>query len=201
MRRCVSVLLAAILVLPLATSAAAAPAAVTACTKGDVDSLAHGAIAVAMQSFRGREMGSSGAWSCQFRLYDGNEDPEDNPEIPHVFKASDWFLGGIFYWWTFAELEEFGWTRQEGLAHINAIEDHLFWRPAGGQWTELPLSRTVYRGVPSPSGVAPVMQHRCYIFAAGSLAPGVYEWRWDNFDLAFDPPEFTAYGEVHVVAD
>lgn len=204
MRRIISPTLSATLLALLlaAPVGAAGDGSTSICTKGDVQSIASGTIPVAIQSDRGGDLGSAGAWSCQFRLYDGNDEDEDNPEVPHVFSADDWFLGGIFQWLSRAEMEALGFGRAEAVASLDSIQDHLFWRERGGEWAELPLTQTSRRSVLAPWGeVLTVVHHRYHIFAAGSLEPGVYEWRWENYDLLYDPPDFTAYGEVHIVAN
>lgn len=200
MRRTISIIAAALMLLSAVVGAQARPASPNACTKGDVQSLAGGTIAVAKQSFREIETGSAGAWSCQFRLYDGNDgEIEDNPEVPHVFTTRDWFLGGIFEWLYNDELTAFGWDRKQGIAFLDSIDDHFYWREQDGSWTELPLTEITHRSVRHPSGeVLPVMHHRYHLFRPGSLAPGTYEWRWDTFDTIFGG--FTAHGEVQIVA-
>lgn len=210
MRRPISLVVAVTLMLVSTATAQAHPASPNACTKGDVQSLASGTMAIGKQRLRGIETGSSGAWACQFRLYDGNDDPDDpfegpmvdNPEVPDVFTADSWFLGGIFEWLFNEELAAEGWDRKQGGAYLDSIVDRMFWREQGGAWTELPLTEITHRSVRHLSGeVIPVLHHRFHIFAAGSLAPGVYEWRWENYDPLSDPPDFTAYGEVHIVAN
>lgn len=210
MKRTISMLAAAVLMLLSAsTGAVARPASPNACTKGDVESLAGGTIAIGKQRLRGIETGSSGAWACQFRLYDGNDDPDDpfggpgvdNPEVPDVYTADSWILGGINEWLFNEDLAALGWDRKQGSAYLDSIVDRMFWREQGGAWTELPLMEITHRSVRHPSGeVIPVLHHRFHIFAAGSLAPGVYQWRWESTDPLF-PPTFIAYGEVHIVAN
>lgn len=191
----VSLAVAALLALVVAAPAGAT--AQPACRKADVQSVASGTIAVAKQSFRGGELGSAGAWSCQFRLYDDND--ENDPEVPHVFTADDWFLGGIFEWVSGSEMETLGFDHAAAVAYLDSIQERLFWREQGAEWVELPLSQTSRRSVLAPWGeVLSVVQHRYHIFAAGSLEPGVYEWRWE-VDDPLSPPPGTAFGEVHIL--
>jgi len=199
MRRVLSLAAIAAL-LALAGAAPAAASGQSLCSKGDVQALADGTIPVAKQVFKERENGSGNAWLCQFRFYDGNDgETPDNPEVPDVFRQSDWFLAGIFDWLTVAEMQELGVDRAGAAALIGSIQDRLFWREQGGEWTELPLMETPYRTVRAPWGeVLNVFRHRYHVFAAGTYEPGIYEWRVDTVG-PFDPPEYTTYGEVHIV--
>jgi hypothetical protein len=54
---------------------------------------------------------------CQYRLFLEGE---------HTFRATDVILGGAFYFYTKAELDELGWTRQQGIDDLKLIETRLF---------------------------------------------------------------------------
>jgi hypothetical protein len=190
MRRVSSVLLTAVLPwVPLAAPVSANEG----CTEGNVKGFANGTIAVAKQSQPGRqENGTAGAWSnCQFRFYDDT--------TTHVFTDEEYFLGGIFIWITDDEIEEFGLTRKEAVSDLDSIQDRLFWRAVGEAWTELPITKSTVRGVNAPlfGDVFHVMDHRYHIFAPGSEAPGMYQWKWQQTSPFFPPGEVT--GEVLIV--
>jgi hypothetical protein len=199
-RRAISLLVIPTL-LAISSVATVAAADADTCTKGNVQGLARSAMAVAKQTFKGREHGSGNSWSCQFRLYDGNDDENnpDNPEVPDVFGETDWFLGGVFLWLTSGDLADLGWSKAEGRAFLeSAVIDRLFWRSQGGTWSELGLTRTVSHGTRAPWGeVLPLLTHTYFVFEAGSLAPGTYEWRWEWQDPVFGSD--TVYGEVQVL--
>jgi hypothetical protein len=77
---------------------------------------------------------------CQYRLQLKGE---------HTFRESDVFLGGTFYYYTMAELDEMGWTRQQGIDDLKLIETHVFLArklPGGGTGTlvEQNLLRTPF---------------------------------------------------------
>jgi hypothetical protein len=202
MPRVISLLVATTL-LALAVAAPAAAAKGSSCTKGDVQGIAQGTIAVAKQIFKERENGSGSAWLCQFRFYDDNDgDTPDSPEVPHVFRQGDWFLGGIFDWMTRAEMQEFAVDRAGAAALMGSIQDRLFWREQGGEWVELSLSETPYRSVRAPWGeILNVFRHRYHVFPGGTYEPGIYEWRVDSVVPFMDPPAYSTYGEVHIVAN
>jgi hypothetical protein len=163
-----------------------------------VEGFANGTIAVAKQSAPGRqENGTSGAWSnCQFRFYD------DNGPDPHEFTDEEYFLGGIFNWYTDELIEELGLTpRPVAVSDFHLLENTLLWREAGGEWEELELTSTAVRGVYAPlfGEVFHVMDHSYYIFEPG-MDPGPYEWKW-VIDAPWIPegPVVAGWGEVIIV--
>jgi len=198
MRRLLTALLTMVLLVSLPLVAPAGATANDGCTKGNVEGLANGTIAVAKQSVPGRqENGTSGAWSnCQFRFYD------DNGPDPHEFTDEEYFLGGIFNWYTDELIEELGLTpRPVAVSDFHLLENTLLWREAGGEWEELELTSTAVRGVYAPffGEVFHVMDHTYYIFEPG-MDLGAYEWKW-LVDAPWIPegPVVAGSGEVIIV--
>jgi hypothetical protein len=199
MRRAMTVLLTMAL---LASAPLGAPASATAndgCTKGNVEGFANGGIAIAKQNGTN---GTAAAWeNCQFRFYDDN-----GPTTPHVFTDEEYFLGGIFNWFTDADIEEFDlFPRPVAVSDFDLLESTLFWRElvAEGEpeeeWEELELTSTAVRGVYAPffGEVFHVMGHDYHIFEPG-MNPGAYEWKWVIDAPWFPAPEIVV-GEVLIV--
>ncbi len=163
------------------------------CTKGNVQGFAHGGIAIAKQQGTN---GTAAAWeNCQFRFYD-----ENGPTTPHVFTDEEYFLGGVFNWVPDYVIDQFDLTRNEAAASLELAVDSLFWREVGdSDWTELSITKSTVRGVYAPlfGEVFDVMDHRYHIFAPGSVAPGMYQWKWVSTSPFF--PTETVIGEVHIV--
>ena len=196
MRRALTVLLtmALLMSVPLVVPASATPN--DGCTKGNVQGFANGGITIAKQSQPGRqENGTAGAWSnCQFRFYD------DNGPAPHVFTDEEYFLGGIFNWIPDDIIDEFGLTRNEAAAALDLTVESLSWREVGEvAWTELSITKSTVRAVYSPrfGEVFDVMDHRYHVFEPGSVAPGMYEWKWMSTSPFFATE--TVIGEVQIV--
>jgi hypothetical protein len=195
MRRAMTVLLTMAL---LASAPLGAPASATAndgCTKGNVEGFANGGIAIAKQNGTN---GTAAAWeNCQFRFYDDN-----GPTTPHVFTDEEYFLGGIFNWYTDADIEEFDlFPRPVAVSDFHLFENNLFWRETGGEWEELELTSAAVRGVYAPlfGEVFHVMAHTYHIFEPGSVNPGAYEWKW-VIDAPWIPgPLVAGVGEVVIV--
>lgn len=186
------VLVVAMTAIMLGVVVAPAGAADEICTSGDVQRMVG-----AMQQAFGT--GSEAAERCQFRLYDGNDDVPDAPEVPHVFTDQDWVLAGILQWSPRDVLDEFGLKRADGVDYLtNDVVDRFFWGPKGETLDEIPLTHTNYRGfVFADGGGRLVGNHRYHVFAPGSLDPGEYEWRWEYYDFFFGD-YFEAFGEVHI---
>ena len=137
-------------------AAVAAPAGDDRCTASDVQRLAHHIFDVVTLAWTddgsAEEAQADHLFEdCQFRLYDDNdpEDNPDNPEIPHVFSEDDYFLAGISAGYTYAELEELGFTRAEAIAEMNKFTDRFFWGPAtatDAELEEIKLASTPYLG-------------------------------------------------------
>jgi len=120
--------------------------------------------------------------------------------VPHVFTDEEYFLGGIFQWITNDIIEQFDLMRNDAASGLGLIVDRLFMREVGElEWTELSLTKSTVRAAYSPLAgeVLPVVDHRYHIFEPGSLAPGMYEWRW-VVTAPFFPTE-TVIGEIHIV--
>jgi hypothetical protein len=118
-----------------------------------------------------------------------------------VFTDEEYFLGGIFGWYTDDLIEELDLTpRPVAVSDFNLFENNLFWRETGGEWEKLELTSTAVRGVYSPLAgeVFHVMAHAYHIFEPG-MNPGTYEWKW-VIDAPWIPvPEVAGVGEVLIV--
>jgi hypothetical protein len=80
---------------------------------------------------------------CQYRLYADREH--------FTFNDEDWFVGGIAQFFTYEELEQFGMTREEGIAELETITSRLWLAKIGprGKVVETPveqlLMQTAYK--------------------------------------------------------
>ena len=77
------------------------------------------------------------ALNCDFRLF-------IEPEAPLVWAENESFFGGDFWWITGADRSALGWSRNDVIAYLNGVEEHLFWGPAStpdSGLTELKLKR------------------------------------------------------------
>jgi hypothetical protein len=199
MRRALAIIAAFLLL----SAPAAGSATDYQCTKGDIESLIHaGPQAVKLHLFMDKTQGPGGAWKeCQFRLYDDNDDEAspDDPEVPHIFSANDWFLGGVLFFLTRDEWESMGLDRDGAIDWLEQGSDQLFWAKKGESLTEVSLEETSYRNaVPDSSFGLLVVKHRYHLFEAGSLQPGTYEWRW-VLSHPSEPELFVAAGDVVIV--
>lgn len=176
---------------PTATTVPAAPpTADDRCTASDIQFVAHRNYDLFTLVFtdngspRENALAHHIAEDCQFRLYDDNdsEDNPDNPEVPHVFSEDDYFLGGIAFWYTLAELDEFGLSRAEAIADMKKFTEKVYWGPASAtdaQLVPIDVATTPYRN--EVLGDEPLVgNHRYVLFKAGTLAPGTYQWRWEQ---------------------
>ena len=169
-------------------AAVAAPAGDDRCTASDVQRLAHHIFDVVTLAWTddgsAEEAQADHLFEdCQFRLYDDNdpEDNPDNPEIPHVFSEDDYFLAGISAGYTYAELEELGFTRAEAIAEMNKFTDRFFWGPAtatDAELEEIELASTPYLDAFLGDDLI-VGNHIYVLFKANKLDPGDYKWRWE----------------------
>ena len=61
-----------------------------------------------------------GLWAkCQIRLYDDNDENDDNPEVPHTYTDKDHFLVGIFI---YEEYENFDPSDLDRAGLIDFLE-------------------------------------------------------------------------------
>ena len=79
---------------------------------------------------------------CQYRLYADREH--------FTFDDEDWFVGGIAQFFTYEELEQFGMTRDEGIAELETITSQLWLAKIGprgkvGTPVEQSLMETSYK--------------------------------------------------------
>jgi len=181
----------ALLTIPVISSnqsaAAASPQSADRCTATDVQRIAHHFFDFATDwSGDGspEDLYADHLFvNCQFRLYDSNdpEDNPDNPEIPHVFSEGDYFLAGIAGWYTYAELEDLGFTRADAIAEMNKYTDRFFWGPAtatDAELKEINLKSTPY--LDGFLGDDPIVGNHIYvIFKPNKHEPGEYKWRWE----------------------
>jgi hypothetical protein len=127
---------------------------------------------------------------CQFRLY------QDRETV--TFSDEDYILGGIVMFWTYEDLEAFGWTRAEAIADLELATDHVeIARVVGGvvgTFEEVPLIVTNYRDIFGPFGHA-VFNHRAFIT---KLPAGEYLVRWTLAYPGF--PDFTSTVRLVVTA-
>lgn len=72
------------------------------------------------------------------------------------------------------------------------VTGQRLWGPSGGNLTELRIVESKYRIVHDPSYDWLVANHRYHVFKPGSLAPGTYEWRWEQRGWPDDPEGFAA---------
>jgi hypothetical protein len=104
--------------------------------------------------------------SCEYRLY------EDGRH--YTFNDEDWFAGGIAWFFTDEELEQFGMTRQEGIAELETITNRLWLAKIGprgkvGTPVEQSLMQTAYKDTSLFGGL--VYTHYGVIL---NLPPGDY---------------------------
>jgi hypothetical protein len=104
--------------------------------------------------------------SCQYRLYEDREH--------FTFGDEDWFVGGIAHFLTYEDLEQFGMTREEGIAELETITSRLWLAkisPRGqvGTPVEQSLMQTAYKDTSLFGGL--VYTHRGVIL---NLPPGDY---------------------------
>ena len=92
------------------------------CTYGGAQALLEAAPVAATQASRSEETGIrphlGGLWNeCQFRLYLNKETV--------TFQEDDYILGGIAWWWTYEELAQLGWSRNQAIADLQLITDRI----------------------------------------------------------------------------
>ena len=103
--------------------------------------------------------------ACQYRAFFDGE---------HVtFQENDWFVGGIVW---FADYQQLGQTREEGIAELEKYTDRLWLSEIGpdgevGTPVEQSLMETAYKNLDTPDFGLIVYQHRGVIL---HLPPGDY---------------------------
>ena len=108
------------------------------CTTEDAETLLQDAISAYVSASPGPRIVDL-VERCQFRLY----------EEEVTFHANDVILGGIFYAYSYRELDELGWTREDAIADMETIELQVSVAkvlPDGsiGELSEQPLRSTGY---------------------------------------------------------
>ena len=127
---------------------------------------------------------------CQFRLYADGETV--------TFSDQDYILGGIFLFYTYEELEEFGLTRAEAIADLKLYVDRVeIASVVGGNvgtFEDVPLIVTSYRDALAPPGHV-VYNHRAFITR---LPAGEYLVRYTETYPGF--PDFVSTVRVVITA-
>jgi hypothetical protein len=142
-----------------------------ACTYGDAQALLLEAPVAATQSDRSDRPHLGGLWDeCQFRLYENRE--------TFTFQEDDHILGGIAWWWTYEEMDAFGWTRAEAIEDLELVTDRIELAVRDGdRWgpfEPVPVIVTSYRDA-QLFGTHIVFNHRAFI---AQLTAGEYLVRW-----------------------
>jgi hypothetical protein len=173
--------------LPAAHAAASEP-----CSYGDAQALLNqGPVAFRLADGSADQPGLGGlVGRCQFRLY------EDGATV--TFSDEDYFLGGIFLFWTYEELEEFGWTRAEAIADLKLVTDRMeIASVVGGEigaFEDVPLIVTRFRDAFGPPGHV-VYTHHAFIT---QLPAGEYLVRYTQSYPGF--PDFTSTVRVVITS-
>lgn len=88
------------------------------CTYGGAQALLQAAPIAATQSDRSDRPHLGQLWDeCQFRLY------RDKETV--TFREGDYFLGAIAVWWSYEEMDEFGWNRDEAIDDLELVTDRI----------------------------------------------------------------------------
>jgi hypothetical protein len=107
---------------------------------------------------------------CQFRLF------QDGETI--TFREGDNFLGGITMFWSYEDMEAFGWSRAEAIEDLRLATDQVemavVTNGSVGPFEPVPLIETSYRDVLGVVGHI-VFNHRAFI---SQLPPGEYLVHW-----------------------
>jgi len=107
---------------------------------------------------------------CQFRWF------QDGETI--AFREDDYILGGIVMFWSYEDLDDFGWSRAEAIEDLRLATDHVEMAVVtdgiAGPFEDVPLIETSYRDVRSAVGHI-VFNHRAFI---RQLPAGEYLVRW-----------------------
>ncbi len=158
---------------PLSTHAAGPDS----CSRGDVTSIANAGVQFSEATIDGTSPGER--WErCQVRAYDWT---------PHTITSNDYFLVGLFLFWTNDEIDTyFAGDRAAAVANLRTTTpSRLFIGPAGDTLIEVPLRITGIRYSVHDEVGHMLWNSRYHILPAGSLAPGAYEWRWEQTDPLF----------------
>ncbi len=152
------------------------------CSTGDAQIIANAGIQAVLER-SGVTHGPGSTWgNCQFRFYDDND--EDDPEVPHVFSDTDYFIGAIAQFEFYDTFQRPDYDRAAAIAFLETVTNRVFFGPAStpdAALPELALTETHYRdGVFVETGEHVVIGYRYHIFTPGSLAPGEYKWRFEE---------------------
>jgi hypothetical protein len=119
---------------------------------------------------------------CQFRLF------QDGETI--AFREDDVVLGGILMFWSYEDMDAFGWTRAEAIMDLELAVDHVEMAVVtggiAGPFEPVPLIETKYRDVRSAVGHI-VFNHRAFIRV---YPVGEYLVRWTQSYPGI--PDFTS---------
>lgn len=175
----------------IALPAQHAAGSVNTCSYGNAQSLLNaGPVAFRLNNFAHMPGFGGLTARCQFRLYADGE--------TFTFSDQDYILGGIFNYWSYEEMEEFGWTRAEAIADLDLYSSRLeMARVVGGvvgTFEDVPLILTPYRDALAPPGHV-VYNQRAIIT---QLPAGEYLVRYTESYPGF--PDFTATMRVVITA-
>ncbi|MGD2130995.1 MAG: hypothetical protein PVG42_14395 [Lysobacterales bacterium] len=103
--------------------------------------------------------------NCQFRVFaDGQT---------YTFNAGDFVVGGVVYMFDYPN---WGFTRAEAIDDTEAIEDHIWFGPTGGELVEQNVERTGYKQFVRPDWGLTLYQSRGFV---AQLTPGEYTSYWE----------------------
>jgi hypothetical protein len=128
---------------------------------------------------------------CQYRVY------QDGAEF--TFSENDVFLGGVFYYYTMAELDALGWTRQQGIEDLKLIDTQVWLArklPDGstGPLVEQNLRQSAFKNYVHSQLGALVYTHVAF---TSQLSPGDYLSIFHNTYPG--EPDFDATVLLHIV--
>jgi hypothetical protein len=154
------------------------------CSYGDAQALLLEVPVAATQSERSDHSHLGGLWEdCQFRGYADGE--------TFSFGEDDYILGGIAWWWSYDEMEEFGWSRAEAIEDLQLVtqrvEMAIVTNGIAGPFEAVPVIVTRYRDA-QLFGSHIVFNHRAIIV---KLPAGEYLVRWTESYPGFPDSEAT----------
>ncbi len=140
-------LAAAALIAVVVIGANAVPSAAAAkqevpCTYGGAQALLRAAPVGATQSLRSDRPHLGQLMDrCQFRGYRGGE--------TFTFREGDYIVGGIIQFWTYEEMDEFGWSRAKAIEDLRLVTQRVEMATVtdgnSGPFKPVPIIETTYR--------------------------------------------------------
>jgi hypothetical protein len=112
------------------------------CTYGGAQALLLEAPVAATQFDRSDRPHLGELWEeCQFRLY------RDGETV--TFREGDYILGAIAVWWTYKDMNEFGWSREQAIEDLRLVTDRIEVADVNGRkrgpFEPVPVIVTSYR--------------------------------------------------------